>query len=584
MEEISVGPKPIEGVGTSTAGMLGLTDRGPVDVKLVTNMGEFQRYYGGHLKDSYLPTAVEGFFNNGGARCFIARIISKSAVKSSIDYENMYPRAIGPGTWGNKIGILVLNTNADASADPFSPEDNKKFRIVIAYWKDQLPEKLRLLKANVTPQEIVEIESSLTIDDIKALKVGLSVAEIAAIDAALTIAELKKELTTAQTDEDVKKWKEAINKLLDKADFKEMFDELTLTVSSPNFYSKIINVQSYLITMNKTSTLTDNSKPDTDLALRPINTKKFVFLEDGIDCEAANPPNSIATIDDFKGDPSAKAGEKRGLEAFKEVDEINIVYCPDIHWSGIKDIQPLQNAIKDHCESMKDRFAILDAAQGQREVSKLKVPVDSTYAAFYYPWIKVYDPILKDRKLVPPGGFVAGVYARSDIERGVHKAPANEIVNGALELEFPISKEQQAILNPKGINVIRQFPGRGIRIWGARNTTSDPEWKYVNVRRLFLYVEESIEKGTQWVVFEPNNEQLWARVKQSITNFLTTVWRTGALMGTTPEQAFFVDIGYSTMTPADLDNGKLICMIGIAPTKPAEFVIFRIFQKTLEVK
>jgi phage tail sheath protein FI len=336
--------------------------------------------------------------------------------------------------------------------------------------------------------------------------------------------------------------------------------------------------------MNKTSTLTDNSKPDTDLALRPINTKKFVFLEDGIDCEAANPPNSIATIDDFKGDPSAKAGEKRGLEAFKEVDEINIVYCPDIHWSGIKDIQPLQNAIKDHCESMKDRFAILDAAQGQREVSKLKVPVDSTYAAFYYPWIKVYDPILKDRKLVPPGGFVAGVYARSDIERGVHKAPANEIVNGALELEFPISKEQQAILNPKGINVIRQFPGRGIRIWGARNTTSDPEWKYVNVRRLFLYVEESIEKGTQWVVFEPNNEQLWARVKQSITNFLTTVWRTGALMGTTPEQAFFVDIGYSTMTPADLDNGKLICMIGIAPTKPAEFVIFRIFQKTLEVK
>ncbi len=530
MEEISVGPKPIEGVGTSTAGMIGLTERGPVGVRLVTNMGEYQRYYGGYLKNSYLPTAVEGFFANGGGRCFIGRIIAKDATTSRIRYEGMFPRATGPGEWGDRIGILVLNTNADASTDPLTPQKKDSFRIVIAYWKDSAPDLSSI------PQ-----------------------------------------LTAGANTEEINKWNYAINQVLDNADTVETFDELSMTVSSPAYFAKVINSQSFLISVTKSETSEDDEKPDTDLSARPTNTANFVFLQGGTQ------PSPIADLDDFKGDPSAPAGKKTGLEAFREVDEINIVYCPDIHWGNL-DKEALQKAIVAHCESMKDRFAILDSPQGEKLVPNVKPPVDSTYAAYYYPWIKVYDPLLKDRKLVPPGGFVAGIYARSDIERGVHKAPANEIVKGALEMEFPISKEQQAILNPRGVNVIRQFPGRGIRVWGARTASSDPEWKYINVRRLFLYVEESIEKGTQWVVFEPNNEQLWARVKQSITNFLTTVWRDGALMGSTPEQAFFVDIGFSTMTPADLDNGKLICMIGIAPTKPAEFVIFRIFQKTLEVK
>ena len=526
MEEISVGPKPIEGVGTSTGGMLGLAERGPVGVRLVTNMGEYQRIYGGYLKESYLPIAVEGFFGNGGARCFIARIIGKNATSAKKTIEGMFPRAAGPGDWGINVGIMIMNTSADPSGDPMSPTLDT-FRMVVAYWKDAVP---------VIPA------------------------------------------LTGTSAEDIKKWKDAVNKALDKADVVESFDDLSIKTSSPNFFGKIINSQSYLILVTKSDTSEDEEKPDSDLAQRPENNDTFIALLGGDDGEPI-------ALEDFKGYPADPAGKKTGLEAFKEVDEINIVYCPDVHWSGMAaNVANLRNAVVGHCEDMKDRFAVLDEERGKRDVAKIVTPVDSTFAAFYYPWIKVYDPALKDSKFVPPGGFVAGVYARSDIERGVHKAPANEIVKGALELEFPISKEQQAILNPKGINVIRQFPGRGIRIWGARTTSSDPEWKYINVRRLFLFVEESIEKGTQWVVFEPNNEQLWARVKQSITNFLTTVWRTGALMGTTPEQAFFVDIGYSTMTPADLDNGKLICMIGIAPTKPAEFVIFRIFQKTLEVK
>jgi hypothetical protein len=188
------------------------------------------------------------------------------------------------------------------------------------------------------------------------------------------------------------------------------------------------------------------------------------------------------------------------------------------------------------------------------------------------------DPLSGTKKLIPPGGHIAGIYARSDIERGVHKAPANEIVRGAVELQFPLTSGEQDILNPRGVNCLRKFRGRGIRVWGARTTSSDSLWKYVNVRRLFLYIEESIEEGTQWVVFEPNNEKLWARVRQSITAFLTTLWRAGWLMGTKAEEAFFVKCDRSTMTQDDIDNGRLICVIGIAPVKPAEFVIFRIAQ------
>ena len=186
---------------------------------------------------------------------------------------------------------------------------------------------------------------------------------------------------------------------------------------------------------------------------------------------------------------------------------------------------------------------------------------------------------------MPPTGHVAGIFARTDIERGVHKAPANEVVAGRRRPE-PSScrspKGEQDILNPRGVNCIRDFrtDGRGIRVWGARTMSSDPEWKYVNVRRLFIFVEESIDEGTQWVVFEPNDEPLWAQVRRSIDELPARVWRSGALMGTTQEEAFFVKCDRTTMTQDDIDNGRLICYIGIAPVKPAEFVIFRISQKT----
>jgi len=281
---------------------------------------------------------------------------------------------------------------------------------------------------------------------------------------------------------------------------------------------------------------------------------------------------------DYTRTDSDVPGKRRGLTAFGEIDEISIVYAPNA-----QAVTGLVGSLVDHCEiHLKDRFAVIDAEQGASSISDLKPRDgnDTSYAAFYYPWIEIVDPGTGMIRLVPPGGHMAGIYARSDTERGVHKAPANEPVRGAVGLEFAIGKGEQDILNPRGVNCIRAFPGRGIRVWGARTLSSDPAWKYVNIRRLFLYLEESIDEGTQWVVFEPNSELLWARVRQTITNFLTRVWKDGALMGMTAEEAFFVKCDRSTMTQDDIDNGRLVCVIGVAPVKPAEFVIFRIAQWT----
>ena len=279
-----------------------------------------------------------------------------------------------------------------------------------------------------------------------------------------------------------------------------------------------------------------------------------------------------------------RPGSRTGLQVFKEIDGLNIVCIPGVI------SETVQKAIITHCENMKDRFCILDSAENATvadvQIHKEKVVSEKGYAALYYPWIKASVEYLKSGKIssddsfVPPSGYVAGIYARSDSERGVHKAPANEIFCQVSGIKLSITKGEQDILNSKGINCIRAFPGRGIRVWGARTTASDAMWKYVHVRRLFLYLEKSIAEGTRWVVFEPGSEKLWGRVRATITEFLTRVWKDGALMGTKPEEAFLVKCDRTTMTQDDLDNGRLICVIGVAPVKPAEFVIFRIAQFT----
>ncbi|MFE9532843.1 phage tail sheath family protein [Streptomyces sp. NPDC006691] len=287
----------------------------------------------------------------------------------------------------------------------------------------------------------------------------------------------------------------------------------------------------------------------------------------------------------FIGDSADRTGFG-GLEAY---DEINMVSVPDLmsaYQQGLIDLEQVkavQLGLVSHCELMGDRMAVLDPPPGlnARDIRKWRMDVagyDSRYAALYYPWIKVFDPSSGQTKVVPPSGHMSGIWARNDSERGVHKAPANEIVRGAVDLELQITRGEQDLLNPVGVNCIRAFPGRGIRVWGARTLASDPAWRYLNVRRYFNYLEESILIGTQWVVFEPNDQALWARIRRNISAFLVNEWRNGALFGQRPEDAFYVKCDQETNPPESVDLGRVVCEIGIAPVKPAEFVVFRLAQ------
>ena len=296
------------------------------------------------------------------------------------------------------------------------------------------------------------------------------------------------------------------------------------------------------------------------------------------------------TAAEYEGAPDPSVPYKLGLRALEDLEDVSIVAAPGstkgYETDYTDDAATIVGLLISHCERMRYRIAVLDSGDGQRigQVRAMRATIDSKHAAFYYPWVMVLDPISQDELALPPSGFVAGIYARNDRLRAVYKAPANETVALALRFETMLNRAQQEVLNPEGINCFRFFEGRGNRLWGARTISSDPEWKYVNLRRYFAYLERSIDIGTQWAVFEPNGELLWANVRRTISDFLLNEFQMGALLGDKPEVAYFVKCDRSTMTQNDLDNGRLVCLIGVAPLKPAEFVIFRIGQWTADRK
>jgi phage tail sheath protein FI len=361
----------------------------------------------------------------------------------------------------------------------------------------------------------------------------------------------------------------------------EVFSRLRLVDDANNpskeFIITNVNENSALVTLSP-ATFSATSLGAFPFAARPVLTP-----------EAGDPPVAgwlplaggddkleTLTVDDFVGIDGGP-GKRTGIQSLEDVDDVSLALVPGL-WS-----QTVQSALITHCELLKYRFAILDPRTGLdiEGMRAFREPLDSKYAALYYPWLVARDPFTQEDELVPPSGHLAGIYARVDDERGVWKAPANEIVRSILRFEQDITRREQDVLNPVGIDALRFFPDRGLRVWGARTVSSDPAWRYINVRRLFIFVERSIDVGTQWVVFEPNDETTWARVRQSVSNFLDTIWRAGGLQGKRDE-AYFVRCDRTTMSQDDLDNGRLICLVGIAPVKPAEFVIFRIQQKTLD--
>jgi phage tail sheath protein FI len=358
------------------------------------------------------------------------------------------------------------------------------------------------------------------------------------------------------------------------AEVKEHFKELSLG-KGPRNAATVINEVSSLI---EVITAVDD-------ATLPVKAQKITL----------DPPAAqTVAVDTFNGD----AERREGVEGLVIADDVTMVMVPDL-WTAAKNADGtdydrdmwvgVQKAVIAHCQNEANRMAILDTppdlnAQQVRAWSD-SVGYDSKFATLYYPWLKVDNPAGTNGNktiAVPPCGHMAGIWARSDATRGVWKAPANETVLSAIDVVEPITKLEQELLNPEGINAIRSFGSRGLKVWGARTLSkTDPSWRYINVRRLFNMIETTIMDGTQWVVFEPNDQALWQRVNRTVSSFLLGLWRDGALFGATPDEAFFVKCDRETNPPESIDEGKLVVEVGIAPVKPAEFVIFRISQKTL---
>lgn len=563
VEEFESGGKPMEGVSTSTAGFIGLAEKGPIEgvPQLVTNSADFKRIYGGYLSQNefgdyrFLAYAVEHYFLNGGSRCFVSRVAPGSA-KAAVGYAPSKEAAVlnvtakNPGVWGDSIRLVV------------APASKAKTQILEVVTTGT--EKKYLVKngAGFQPGDIVMFSDRKTTILNQVVKNQDNIISF----------------TTEFPDEVVDK-NLLPSKVINTCEFSleirynditEFYDNLSFNIESAFYIEKKI-AKSDLITVSYVGKLGEELQAPFAALAGESEAVAAIGLSGGSN-------GNIAAISaaDFIGTDKG-AGRRTGIQSFLDNDMVSLMAIP-----GVTDPN-VQLTLVAHCENLGSRFAVLDIPQDSKKVEDViahRDIFDSNYAALYHPWLTVFDPLDKKNISIPPSGSCLGIYARSDNTRGVHKAPANEVVRACVGLECQFNKGEQDILNPKGVNLIRSFPGQGIRIWGARTVTSNASWKYINVRRLFIFIEESIKANTSWAVFEPNDEVLWIRVQRTISVFLNNLWRGGSLAGGSPDEAFFVNIGRNTMSQDDIDNGRLVCVIGVAPVKPAEFVIFRISQKT----
>mgnify|MGYP004656001413 FL=1 len=575
VEEYESGAVPMEGVGTSTAGFIGLAEKGDVIGKpqLVTSFSDYMRIFGGYLSETkygdkrYLPYAVEHFFINGGSRAFVMRVCPADAKAAATKSDSVLSfTAKNPGEWGNRIKVTVSpvsrvktqvyevegNSATVRSVDGFNIGDVVEF----ADGKTSVYNKITAIE-----------EKTITFEN----PVNPSI-----IDKNLVPTKFVK---SCEIDVSVK-----------YGDAKEDYLFVSLNTESADYIVSRM-AKSELVTVGvgetKPAAKPADAKDKKDAPAAPAaagiaapfeavggkGDAMIMQLSGGTDGNVAG-----VTAADYIGKDEGP-GRRTGIQAFIENSDVSLMAVPGVT------IPEVQMSLIAHCENLKSRFAVLDMPKDRKKTDELleyRDMFDSNYAAMYHPWVQIFDPLSKKNIIAPPSGSVLGIYARTDTAVGVHKAPANEVVRACTGLASSYNTAEQDLLNPKGVNLIRSFPGRGIRVWGARTVTSNATWKYINVRRLFIFLEESIRANTNWVVFEPNTEALWGRVKRTIEMFLASVWRSGALAGTSPSEAFFVEIGRSTMTQDDIDNGRLICVIGVAPVKPAEFVIFRIGQYTSE--
>jgi phage tail sheath protein FI len=628
VEETSFRAKSIEGQSTTTTGFIGPTRFGPIDLPpdVITSLGEFERTYGDRQQlqfansltlHNYMWHAVRGFFEEGGKRLYISRVFNPLASVTGTLQLDGRARHVVPGTGG---GITI------AARFP-GDAGNMRVRVTLQLSQSVLGEDIvnghsvprarGLLQNDVvvlrshtspisSPLSAVFATASTFFDTVSGQQTwrfhpaaGSDILlanlhpnadptlsdHLQVVTATITVYPADPSLATLVYSGLALDRNHQLNGLPDsiEAQFAPVPNSLgeartipiVVSLAGPDngvaLLSALFGAYPFL-----QSNLLNDLSTDAD---RSVD----IVLEGGNDGQRP-------TADFYEGKADVSSTTKTGLMSFEDIDDISIVAAPGSTYGYQRDYRDDASTIFglliSHATRMRYRIAVLDSGDGQSvaDVRSLRAKLDSTYAALYYPWVKILDPVTRKEIDLPPSGFVSGIYARNDINRAVYKAPANEVVNLAIGFETILNKAQQDVLNPLGVNCFRFFEGRGYRLWGARTISSDPEWKYVNLRRYFAYLEHSIDKGTQWAVFEPNGDQLWANVRRTIEDFLLNEWQTGALLGDKPEKAYFVKCDRSTMTQNDLDNGRLICLIGVAALRPAEYVIFRIGQWTADHK
>jgi uncharacterized protein len=598
VEEVSYRSKTIEGVPTSTTGFAGATRWGPVafgdaddhppdtEPRLITSFTEFERVYGGldplefgtaGQNPSYLAHAARAFFMNGGKRLYVSRVFSPRSIADRGVASGAIPFVNSQwlGRWPGGLGDVLVETSVVRSGNvafkPTAADPPRAKRARTGTLVEVTPAGTDPPRGNTpldaTTLRVIKVDA----DGNQTFEGG----QAAADGDYIAIVEFQINITVSP----------------DRVD---SYTGLGVHPFHPHYigdaFGKDDPYDEDAVVRIEVDPALDTTNPTANAVIGlAVALQGSVRLANGNDGEKPQPDLLLG----HGADPDNAAIKATGLEALGEIDDIAIVALPDgSTYDGDDELcaQAMDRLIG-HAERLRYRIAIVDAParQSMNKVREFRGRFDSKYAALYHPWIEILAPpsvndtgATPSRLSLPPSGFVAGIYARSDVERGVYKAPANEVVRGLTRFEVNINTARQDVLNPEGINALRFFEGRGNRVWGARTLSSDPEWRYVNVRRLFIYLEHSIDKATQWAVFEPNSERLWANIRATVEDFLLVQWRDGALLGSKPEEAYFVRCDRTTMTQNDLDNGRLICLIGVAPVKPAEFVIFRIGQFTAD--
>jgi phage tail sheath protein FI len=642
VEEVSFRSKSIEGVSTTTTGFVGPTRYGPVEDEpdVITSLNDYERVYGSGKRleynvdgdlvqmDNYMWHAARAFFDQGGRRLYVKRVYrplgplpAGSPAPSADDPtrdghaearigtrvgDRITIRARFPGAAGSKRVRITLNAGQNIlgtggrvgglrdrdivwiSRGAGSPPSGPEFYRAETYTTGGTAPSWRFHVAGGggSPPTPLELTS---LDPARGDQLGI-------VNLTVMVRPLDSDVGPVYPDLALDPRHERAGAL---DSFSARFDEtpenaaagrnVPIVVALGGDLDDGLDLLDTLLAAGTTDadgiTFEDRlMNPDTLDEDRSIDLV-LVGGNDGVRPRAGDYAGIVN--EDM---PRENENSKLGLESFEDIEDISIVAAPGSTFgfeNGYRDdAETVIQSLIGHAEKMRYRIAVLDSGNGQtiQQVRAMRATIDSKHAAFYYPWVRILDPITQREIHLPPSGFVAGIYARNDINRAVYKAPANEVVTGAIGFETLLNKSQQDVLNPEGINCFRFFEGRGYRLWGARTISSDPEWKYVNLRRYFAYLEHSVDHGTQWAVFEPNGEALWANVRRTIEDFLLNEWQMGALLGDKPEKAYFVKCDRSTMTQNDLDNGRLVCLIGVAPLRPAEFVIFRIGQWTADRK